>query len=449
MVNVDRSRCAYCGGCVSTCPEGALTLAETHLVVATQCTECGQCIAACPTGALSLGEARIARRDAPLRGRYDVVVVGAGPGGSMAAKTAAEAGLSVLLLEKRQEIGSPVRCAEGVGRAQLLPFIEPDALWIAAEVSRAEITTITGGHKATVSLEGGAGYILERRVFDRVLAERAAKAGAEVQVKTAATGLLLEDRRVRGVRIDRWGQVGDGGQEVEARVVIAADGVESQVGYWGGLDVELPLEDTMVCAQYLLAGIDIDPACTRYTIGHDIAPGGYAWVFPKGEGKANVGLGVQADVWEEVAANAPWGKGPHSGPGTVLDYLTRYIEAEPRLQQGYPVTLVVGNVPVGLSPQRVAADGLVLVGDAARQVDPLTGGGIINAMTAGQIAAQVVARAIAGGDTSAGFLHQYEEEWQRTVGRKLERNYRLRQRFPPEQRASQRFVRAFALAAAG
>jgi digeranylgeranylglycerophospholipid reductase len=89
----------------------------------------------------------------------------------------------------------------------------------------------------------------------------------------------------------------------------------------------------------------------------------------------------------------------------------------------------------------------MLVGDAARQVDPLTGGGIINAMTAGKLAAQVAVEAVASGDTSATFLGRYEEQWQASTGRKLQRNYRLRQRFSPTQRTDEHFVRAFALAA--
>jgi len=446
VIIVDGDRCCYCGGCVSVCPVDALTLAETRLLVTSECTECGECISACPVGALRLEERKSVESQSPVRRRYDLIVVGAGPGGSIAAQTAAEAGLSVLLLEKRQEIGSPVRCAEGVGRDQLMAFIEPDPRWIAAEVNKAEITTIAGGEKETLRATDGYGYVLERRVFDRVLAERAAEAGAEVRVKTAATGLIMDDRTVRGVRIRRGGFFTSNGEvEVEVQVVIAADGVEAQVGRWAGLDVQLPLKDTMVCAQYLLAGIEIDPTCTCYTICHEVAPGGYAWIFPKGEGKANVGLGVQADLWEGVAANA------HKGPkcGNVLGYLTRFIETDPRLAQGYPVTLVAGNVPVALPPARLVADGLMLVGDAARQVDPLTGGGIINAMTAGKLAATVAVEAIASGDTSASSLGRYEEEWNHTVGRKMQRNYRLRERFPREQRANERFVRAFALAAGG
>jgi len=365
----------------------------------------------------------------PLRRRYDVVVVGAGPGGSVAAREAARLGLAVLLLEKRQEIGSPVRCAEGIAHDMLVPFIEPDPRWISAEVSKAQITVIENGATATKSAEEGKGYILERRVFDRVLAEEAAKAGAQVMVKTAATGLLLEDGVVRGV----VARGPTGVMEIECAVVIGADGVESQVGPWAGLDTTLRLRDTMACAQYLLAGIEIDPVCCYYYVGQEVAPGGYAWVFPKGEGKANVGLGVQADLATDSA----------------LNYLNRFIESQPHLARGSPVTLVVGGVPVAPPLPRLVANGLMLVGDAARQVDPLTGGGIANAMLAGRLAAKVAAQAIAAGDTSAQALAQYEQRWMAVRGRKMARNYRLKERFGPDERTSPDFLRVFMVAVGG
>ena len=428
MIRVQVDRCGYCGACVSVCPVGAIELAETHLLISQACVDCGLCLAACPVGALQ-AEGYADSKRVPLRRRCDVVVVGAGPGGSVAAREAAKLGLSVLLLEKRQEIGSPVRCAEGIAHDMLVPFIEPDPRWISATVTKAQIAVIGSEKTVTRQAEGGKGYILERRVFDRVLAEEAAQAGAQVMVKTAATGLLLEDGVVRGVVA--WGPAGS--MEIECAVVIGADGVESRVGSWAGLDTTLLLRDTMACAQYLLAGIEIDPACCYYYIGQDVAPGGYAWVFPKGEGKANVGLGVQADLATDSA----------------LNYLTRFIESQSHLAQGSPVTLVVGGVPVAPLPSRLVADGLMLVGDAARQVDPLTGGGIANAMIAGRLAAEVAAEAIAAGNVSAQALAVYEERWMAARGRKMARSYRLKERFGPDERTSSDFLRVFMVAVGG
>jgi len=415
---------------VPVCPVGAITLAETVLQIGRACIDCDLCLPACPVGALHREELVPPARLAP-RQSYDLVVVGAGPAGSVAARIAAERGFRVLLIEKRQEIGSPVRCAEGVGHDALASFVEPDPRWISARVDKERVITVEGGQERDhLFADGNArGYIIERRVFDRVLAEMAIEAGAQVMVKTAVIGLIREGGAIRGVVAESGGTT----CEIEARVVIGADGVESQVARWANLPVLVRQRDSLVCAQYTLAGIEVDPTCCVYYLGDEVAPGGYAWIFPKGEGRANVGLGVQADRATEPA----------------LAYLHRWIEAHAFLAQGSPVTLIAGNVPTGVPPHRIVADGLMLAGDAAHQADPITAGGITNAMLAGRLAAEVATEAIAAGDTSAGRLAAYPERWEVALGRKMARNYRLRQKYDGHLRTSEAFVRIFAIAAAG
>ncbi len=430
MVKVEAARCGTCGGCVSVCPFMALSLSEDQVVVdEAACTECGLCLPACPAGALYLGELPPVLAG-PLGREYDVVVVGAGPGGSMAAFSAARAGARVLLLEKRQEIGSAVRCAEGVAGPPLAQFLDPDPRWISATVDSATITALDGEGRREVMRRGGStGYILERRVFDRALAERAADAGAQVLTKAPVVALLHDGGRLAGVRASWRGEEID----VAARVIIAADGVESQVARWAGLDTTLPPHDAMSCAQFLMAGIDVDPSCCAYFVGESAAPGGYLWIFPKGPGRANVGIGVQSDVSQRPA----------------LDYLLDFVSATPALVRGSIVTQIFGVVPVAAPTARLVADGLLIVGDAAHQVDPLTGGGIINAMTAGEAAGRVAAAACAHGDTSASGLTQYATLCHSAMGRRLERNYRLKEKFGTGARLSEEFLKVFALAAAG
>lgn len=430
MVTVEAARCGACGGCVGICPFEALNLAESRLLLdEVACTDCGVCLPACPAGALSLGASQKAPV-APLDRDYDVVVVGAGPGGSMAALAAARAGARVLLLEKRQEIGSAVRCAEGVAGQPLAQFVTPDPRWISATVDSATITALEGSERREVLRRSGSrGYVLERRVFDRALAEAAASAGARVLAKAPVVGLVDDDGRVAGVRASWRGEV----SEVAARVVIAADGVESLVARWAGVDTRLPTHDAMSCAQFLMAGIDIDPSCCAYFVGEEAAPGGYIWIFPKGPDRANVGIGVQSDVSQRPA----------------LDYLLEFVSATPRLARGSIVTQIFGVAPVAAPAAHPFSDGLLIVGDAARQVDPLTGGGILNAMTAGEIAGKVAAEACARGDTSAAALAPYAAQCHATMGRRLERNYRLKEKYGTAARLSDDFLKIFALAAAG
>src|SRR5512145_1580220 len=107
-----------------------------------------------------------------IRETYDVVVIGAGPAGSIAARTCAQAGLRVLLAEKRQEIGSPVRCAEAVGKDTAAEFIPLDAKWIAAEIDHFSLSSALGDTIHFPPLETT--LVLERKLFDRELAHSAA-----------------------------------------------------------------------------------------------------------------------------------------------------------------------------------------------------------------------------------------------------------------------------------
>ncbi|MDP3105409.1 MAG: NAD(P)/FAD-dependent oxidoreductase [Candidatus Methanoperedens sp.] len=341
-----------------------------------------------------------------MKDRYDVIVVGAGPGGSITAKTCAEGGLDVLMIEKRQEIGDPVRCAEGVGTDALKKHIAPDKRWIAAEVKGSRIIAPDG----TVILMSSdaamkdVGYTLERKVFDRVLAQNAAMAGAEVRVKTRATGLLKNNGQVSGIKAMYMGETKD----IKADIVIGADGVESKVGRWAGIDTSLKPHDIETCAQFLISNID-PGEYSEFYIGEKYSAGGYVWIFPKGGYTANVGIGIL---------------GSKSGKIRALSLLHDFIETH--IPHGKILEMVVGGVPVSGPIERTIADGLMLVGDAARQSDPLTGGGITNAMDAGQIAGEVCIKAKEKGDYSVKTLMEYEDRWRATIGKEISRSLKVK-----------------------
>ncbi len=339
-----------------------------------------------------------------MKDSYDVIVVGAGPGGSIAAKTAALKGLDVLLIEKRQEIGDPVRCGEGVDKVSLRHHIKPDHRWICADLKGSCIYSPDGTAVEMSAEMSGAevGYVLERKIFDRVLADESAMAGAEVMVKTRATGLIIEDGTICGVKLMHMGEE----YTVRSKIVIGADGMESKVGRWAGIDTSVKPKDMESCIQYLVSGANIDQGYCYFYLGNDIAPGGYVWLFPKGGNQANVGVGLL---------------GSRSGKKRAVDYLDKFMKE--KLPDASIIEIIYGGVPVQGTIERTIANGLMLVGDAARQSDPITGGGIINAMDAGKIAGTVAADAISKGDCSTKVLQDYEELWRTTIGREI--NYSL------------------------
>ncbi|MCX7021570.1 MAG: NAD(P)/FAD-dependent oxidoreductase [bacterium] len=254
--------------------------------------------------------------------RYDVIVVGAGPAGSSTAYHAARGGLRVLLLEKRQQVGFPVRCAEAVGSGGFVEELGDDEILFPdgpegdlAPPYRAAhlhggITVSPGGNRAHVKKEG-AGWVLERKLFDLHLAERAAGVGAELRVKTQALSAERSGTLWR-IEVRRPG----GMETVEAPVLVGADGIEGLVGRWTGLSRHLPPADVHAGAQVLAAGLPawVEDDTVYFFLGSRVAPGGYAWLFPKGRGTANVGLGImgsgqsgtaQAYLRDFLSANFP------------------------------------------------------------------------------------------------------------------------------------------------
>ena len=338
--------------------------------------------------------------------RTDVLVIGAGPAGSMTAKWAAQSGARVLMIEKRQEIGSPVRCGEGMSKDWLPDVGIRPGRWINLEVEGARIFSPSEKVFEINEKHAGneVGYVVERDEFDKQLAIDAANAGVEVKLKTAATGILKENGRIVGARVKEFGTT----YEVRAPITVAADGFESQVGRWAGLPTNLATRDMDTCLQYRMTNVDCDVRYCDFFLG-TVAPGGYVWVFPKGEGLANVGIGVQVSQVKS--------------PADPRTYLDRWIDRHPGYAKGKKIDMVGGGVSISAPLKQTVTDGFMLVGDAARMIDPLTGGGIANGCIAGKICGTVAAEAVARGDVSKEFLQKYEKGWRARLEEKLYRNW--------------------------
>jgi len=371
-----------------------------------------------------------------IRDQYDVIVVGGGPAGTTAARSAALVGASVLLLEKDRDLGLPVRCAEAVGRKSLDRFMEPQGQWIAHQLNDVRLVAPDGTVVEVDTDE--VGYVLNRRLFDQELGRRAVQAGAQILTRAYVFGLSMENGRVTGVRV----KFPDRAITVGAKVVVGADGVESRVGRWAGMRTNFALKDLESCYQVMLGGISVHPDFVECHFGEEVAPGGYAWIFPKGNDVANVGVGIAANRTDGASARV---------------FLERFIERH--FPKGSILACVAGGVPAARPFRQIHGPGVLLAGDAAAHSNPLTGGGIISAMAAGELAGQVAAECVRAGDWSEAALARYTARWEDRWGSEQRSYYRLKEavhrltdktlnqaarilsRLPPDKRTMQNVFR--------
>ncbi|UTB31828.1 MAG: NAD(P)/FAD-dependent oxidoreductase [Methanobacterium sp. ERen5] len=340
----------------------------------------------------------------------DVLVIGAGPAGSSTAKYAAQNGAKVILMDKKSEIGAPKRCAEGVSKEGLKKLgIEPNSRWVTKELSGVRLVSPNGTdvwlNDDQVKLPE-AGYILERKVFDKFMAMDAARAGATIMIKTLARG-MRKDNNGYIVSCENMGE----DFEIKAKIVVGADGPESRVGRWGGLKTVIKPKNMESGIQFEMAGVEMeDPGCIEFYFG-SVAPGGYAWIFPKGDDIANVGLGIVNTVTDKSA----------------YQHLLEFVEKCPATQNAQAVELNIGGDPVGGMVKELVEDNVMIVGDAAGHVNPLTGGGIITALEAGKYAGEVAAQAIKEGDCSKKRLKEYEKICKTEIGDSFHKYFKTKE----------------------
>ena len=333
--------------------------------------------------------------------KYDVIVVGGRIGGSVSSLFASKNDLDVLMIEKRQEIGVPIQCAEATSETTFQTLgIKPSNRYICSEIYGAELHSPDDTHFRMNPPDDEMGYILDRKVFDKHLAIESAKAGTDIMVKTTVKDLIIKDGKVKGVVAKHLGKT----MEIEADLVIAADGVESNIARMAGLNFLYNIKDICSCVQYKMVGIDIDPGYMQFYFGNEVAPGGYVWIFPSENGVTNVGIGIR------------------SSKETAYEYLNRFTKN----LGGTPIELNIGGVPVSGPVEKTYADGLLVVGDAAGHVDPITGGGIHLATSCAKIAGEVAGEAIKSENTSAEFLKRYEEMWKNEIGDLIKRSLKYR-----------------------
>ena len=328
-----------------------------------------------------------------VMGRFDVVVVGGGPAGALAAATAARAGAKALLLERTTK--APPRCT-GLVSPQAVELLSIPPSLIREKIRAARIHS-PGGQMLELSSQRTKGYVIDRAGLDRLLLARAGEAGVEVRAGVAATGYAE-------------GLVHTTSGKVSCEVLIGADGPVSSVARWAGLSRP---KELLVGLQAIVRA-EIPREQVEVFLGRQVAPGFFAWAVPAGDGELRVGLATQHG---KVA-------------GELLDRLlaTRFPQAE-------VVAKVAGLIPIGPPPSTTAGR-VLLVGDAAGQVKPTSGGGLYFGAVCAQLAGQLAAQGPLA-------LQRYEESWRNAIGEEL--SFGLRARHVLKHLSDEDIDRAFSV----
>jgi digeranylgeranylglycerophospholipid reductase len=344
--------------------------------------------------------------------KYDVVVVGAGPAGSTAARYAAQNGAKVLLLEEHASIGSPVGCTGLLStRAVAECDLKPSDEFVFNSV-RGAFVYAPDGQRLPIDGKQTKAYVVSRKNFDRTLAVMAVEEGVDLSLKTRAVGLEnstetgkegKESSQVK-LRILRNGKP----ETICTPVVIGADGVKSRIASYAGL--EKPSR--------VLPGIQIeapyasDDSDFVELFPGSSAPGFFAWTVPVNEKVSRIALAIEPGLaWKSGQENC-----------SPLSYLEKFLHSNPHIKARYSggmLDFVVGGIPIG-PQERTVTNGVLLVGDAAGQAKPTSGGGIYTGAFSAKIAGKVAAKAALEGDNSAKRLSEYDQLWRKGLGKELD-----------------------------
>jgi len=333
----------------------------------------------------------------------DVVVVGAGPGGSMAAKTCAKYGLDTVLVERKEYPSKPNSISCLVDR-RIFEYVKIDKRTISLPIYKGSHFSHDGTEVSTLYHDGyELGYVLNRKTFDNEVLKLALKEGAEYMNKTRVTGLIREDGQIKGVKakIDEREDV-----EIRSKIVIGADGVESKVGRWAGIYKGLDVNDLQVVLDSVVE-VDMDEKehHTWYWYwGYKDIPNLIFHSIPKGDGR--IAFLAQPFFSHSLIPTKK---------GELIDGFNYFLNNNPLFSKSKIIGLGGGCIP-SHPLKKFVTDRVMLVGDAARQTDLPSSGGVLQAMDAGVLAGETAVEAHEEGDFSSNLLSRYEQRWYRLHG---------------------------------
>lgn len=334
--------------------------------------------------------------------RWEVLVVGAGPAGSGAARAAAASGAKTLMIDRKREIGTPVQCGEVIGQS----LLELSGIEIAPSAKCGDQDFTRFVVNRSLSIDNHEDYwasvTVERKLLDKHLAELAALEGASVQADTQLLSIEMEEGRVTRAHLRRRGRK----MSVRPEVVVAADGVHSTMSRLMGVEIYPPDEVAKGVEFEMISRRDM-PRCMQIFLEPEIGLG-YGWIIPKGGRRANVGLGVVGEVQGRK------------------ELLARWISENPVVNSyfhgGSILEVRRGEAPIPGFRGGPHSGNVLFAGDAAGQTLAFVGEGIAPSYFCGRIAGEVAAASL--GDHSQ--LSSYDDMVIKAMGEELGEGSRIK-----------------------
>jgi digeranylgeranylglycerophospholipid reductase len=337
----------------------------------------------------------------------DAIVIGGGPSGSFTALKLALLGVDVTVCEEHKEIGIPSHCPghlsiKGLSRLGMYPL--PSA--VIENTFRGASFYSPSGKRFTVCLDSPVTCAVDRTLFDKHLAEKAQDAGAGYCLDSRVENLIIDKGVVRGVVVRRRDML----EKRNAKIVVDAEGISSRILREAGLP--------RLNRNMLVNGIEAEVENVKDThldtvevfFGADYAPGFYAWLMPKKDAKAKIGLAAKTGNPKEL----------------LQKLMIKHPVASKELRDAKITRAAVHPITLGGPIRKSYSDGFLAVGDAASQVKSTTGGGVVFGMTCGAIAAEVANEAIRRNNFSSDFLSAYQQKCNETLGFDVKMMVRMR-----------------------
>jgi len=327
----------------------------------------------------------------------DVAVVGGGICGLFCGLVLGKLGVDVTVFEEHAVIGKPSHCAGHLSIQSLKRLgIYPLPKGIIENEYRGAIFYSPKGNKFEVEFDSPVTCTVHREKLDNYIAKLAVQAGAKIQLRTRVESLVFKDTHIEAVQVKQ----SEERKCLDTKIVVDAEGISSQILKQAGLR---PLNRRM-----MVNGVsaeadkvkDLDEDLVEVYLGNSYAPGFYAWIMPKKDGTAKVGLAVKR--------------------GNPKLFLEKFIEKHPiasrKLGESRTVQEAFHPITLGGAIPKTFTNSFLAVGDAASQVKPTTGGGVIFGLNCANIAARTVYKALKENDFSEKILSEYQRGWKKLLG---------------------------------